>query len=492
MLHKRYILKHINITLVATLLASVFSVYAGAAAFDYLNYQGRLRENGQPVSGSKNFKFILRNTNTNTWISIADSQAITVSTGIFSTPIRLDRDPAIKTALRNVNNSYALETSVWSDVAGNFVTLNPETPETLACVPYALVAETLYGKTYDAFVDTSSAQTISGNKRFTSVGINAAPNPGYPLTVGGTISAQRFFIGDTEFNPSPWSTGTYAANQPMVVTIPASSNIRVGIGLPNPGHTLDVNGTINAISIYKNGVEFNPSSWTVVGNGVVYNYGNVGIGTTANPVKLLQVNGDVRIGNAALNPASGSTAEGPKLTFGDNDNVAICETAYNYNSVPTQDVMRFSAGRFVFGGGNNGYVGINLPPDEINQIAVPLVVNGDTYIDGNMTVTGSLFPNVSDISLKKNITVMHYGLSDVMKLQPKEFDLKSNNLHKIGLIAQEVEPIIPEVVGVINHEGKKGIAYQELTSVLIKAVQEQQKQIEDLKKEVEALKARLP
>ena len=54
--------------------------------------------------------------------------------------------------------------------------------------------------------------------------------------------------------------------------------------------------------------------------------------------------------------------------------------------------------------------------------------------------------------------------------------------HEVGLIAQEVEKIIPEVVGESN--GLKNIAYGKLTAVLIEAIKEQQQQIEDLKQQL--------
>ena len=51
---------------------------------------------------------------------------------------------------------------------------------------------------------------------------------------------------------------------------------------------------------------------------------------------------------------------------------------------------------------------------------------------------------------------------------------------RIGLIAQEVELIIPEVVRT-GDDGLKGIEYQNLVGLLIEAIKEQQKQINDLK-----------
>jgi hypothetical protein len=53
----------------------------------------------------------------------------------------------------------------------------------------------------------------------------------------------------------------------------------------------------------------------------------------------------------------------------------------------------------------------------------------------------------------------------------------------MGLIAQEVEQVIPEVVKDLP-EGKKAVAYQNIIGLLIEAVKDQQKQIENLSKQI--------
>ena len=73
-----------------------------------------------------------------------------------------------------------------------------------------------------------------------------------------------------------------------------------------------------------------------------------------------------------------------------------------------------------------------------------------------------------------------------MKLNPKEYDWKKDDRHDIGFIAQEVEEVIPEIVKDKKHFDKdiKTLDYEKLTAVLIKAVQEQQEQINELKEKL--------
>tara|TARA_R110002167_G_scaffold302782_1_gene507094 strand:- start:560 stop:1621 length:1062 start_codon:yes stop_codon:yes gene_type:complete len=89
----------------------------------------------------------------------------------------------------------------------------------------------------------------------------------------------------------------------------------------------------------------------------------------------------------------------------------------------------------------------------------------------------------SDRRLKKNIKDIDYGLDTIMSLNPKQYDWKEDNRHDIGFIAQEVEEVIPEIVKDNEwfDEKIKTLDYEKLTAVLIKAVQEQQDQINELK-----------
>ena len=74
-------------------------------------------------------------------------------------------------------------------------------------------------------------------------------------------------------------------------------------------------------------------------------------------------------------------------------------------------------------------------------------------------------------------------------MKTEEYPEKNFSIEKqIGLIAQDVEKVFPELV-VTDSEGYKSVAYQNLVAVLIEAVKEQQKSINQLKKEVELLKS---
>lgn len=98
----------------------------------------------------------------------------------------------------------------------------------------------------------------------------------------------------------------------------------------------------------------------------------------------------------------------------------------------------------------------------------------------------------SDKRLKENIRTLHYGLSDLMKIAPREYSLISDSVKNnlIGFIAQDLYQIIPEAVSKGGDDIKKnpwGINYTSLIPVLVKAIQEQQILIEELQKQLKQL-----
>lgn len=147
------------------------------------------------------------------------------------------------------------------------------------------------------------------------------------------------------------------------------------------------------------------------------------------------------------------------------------------------------------------------------------------YFEGNVTVTGT-FSNPSDVKLKKNIVGIDGALDKIMRLSPSNYEFKTDNYQNInlakgshyGFIAQDIEQVFPELVSnssvvvsrsnsdfrqnrklfgtvsnqvkeeVIETENIKTVNYLEIIPILTKAIQEQQKQIEELKFEIQKLK----
>ncbi|PKP38950.1 MAG: hypothetical protein CVT98_04035, partial [Bacteroidetes bacterium HGW-Bacteroidetes-15] len=108
------------------------------------------------------------------------------------------------------------------------------------------------------------------------------------------------------------------------------------------------------------------------------------------------------------------------------------------------------------------------------------------------------FVSASDATLKRNVQPLKNALDIVKELRGVSFywdnvghpDKRLNNKKQIGMLAQDVEKVLPEIV-VKNEEGYMGVAYDKITAVLVEAIKEQQQQIQDQKSEIEQLKAQI-
>ncbi|MBO7496902.1 MAG: tail fiber domain-containing protein [Salinivirgaceae bacterium] len=128
-------------------------------------------------------------------------------------------------------------------------------------------------------------------------------------------------------------------------------------------------------------------------------------------------------------------------------------------------------------------------------------------VNGKITHGGLI--SSSDIRLKKDIQPLEGALDKVLKLRGVSFYWKNkeemaaargkdvNNFSygfdsekQIGVIAQEIEKVVPELV-VTDNDGFKAVKYENLTPLLIEAIKEQQTIIEKQQKENDEMKARM-
>lgn len=148
------------------------------------------------------------------------------------------------------------------------------------------------------------------------------------------------------------------------------------------------------------------------------------------------------------------------------------------------------------------FVGGNLP----TSIGWAVYANG--WAGG---ITGWL--NVSDEKLKTNVKTIPHALDKVMNMRGVEYNFKSeefsylhlSNERQVGFIAQELEKVLPSAVqdkaipydsdpvteGFTSRKGSlsvKAVSYTDVIPVLVEAIKEQQKQIEELEATIEQLK----
>jgi len=108
---------------------------------------------------------------------------------------------------------------------------------------------------------------------------------------------------------------------------------------------------------------------------------------------------------------------------------------------------------------------------------------GHVWTSGDINVSGNIYGNsfqYSDETLKKNITTINDPIGKIMQLRGVTFNWNKDNKAGVGVIAQEVEKVYPELVNT-DKDGIKSVQYTSLVAPLIEAVKAQQKEILDLK-----------
>jgi hypothetical protein len=141
------------------------------------------------------------------------------------------------------------------------------------------------------------------------------------------------------------------------------------------------------------------------------------------------------------------------------------------------------------------YLGSGLPEGTASQTlrygasgweASSILTNDGANLVSTGSITATEFLYSSDARLKDNITPLSGALNKVKALEGVSFNWKNNGQPEIGLVAQNVEGVAPELV-VTGSDGFKAVKYGNVVALLIEAVKEQQAEIELLKAQVEEL-----
>ena len=162
-----------------------------------------------------------------------------------------------------------------------------------------------------------------------------------------------------------------------------------------------------------------------------------------------------------------------------NNNAITNGAGYTTN---TGDITGVTAGTGMSGGGNSGAVTLNCTIDTPGEVGLGNLSSSGNALSGSFTATGDITA-FSDERLKTNIETISGALEKVNALRGVTFE--KDGKRSLGVIAQEVEKIIPEVV--LDGEKYKSVAYGNIVGVLIEAVKEQQIQINELNKKLDGL-----
>ena len=148
---------------------------------------------------------------------------------------------------------------------------------------------------------------------------------------------------------------------------------------------------------------------------------------------------------------------------------------------------------------NTHILGNYIQADMDNKFYIGCVngawIGGDLQVIGDISAEGDITAaNFSDERLKDDISLIENPLLKIMSLDAVEFNWNNKQSthqgHDIGLIAQQVEKIAPEIVQE-KKSGYKALKYEKIIPLLVGAIQEQQSKIDDLELLVKELSTKV-
>ena len=324
---------------------------------------------------------------------------------------------------------------------------------------------------------TSQQLNISGLSTFAGVTTHTASFFGTQASFSGVVTA-------TSFVGSGASLTGNARNLTATIGI-GTSGVAVGYGvsfldLRGPGlSTVTVDSNVGVATIYFQGGGSGSAS--------------IGIGTTPGEAFV----GVVTTGNLWYNNNLGrlfiyyQDTDSEQWVDASPSNVGVITSLINVSFAPGSAVSPsmyfvgdsqtgfFSPGAGQFTVVSTGSSILNINPNGIN---VTGIVTSTRLSTGNVVssgiVTAQDFDALSDQKYKENVTTVNNALLKVEQMRGVKFDWKESGLPSYGVIAQELEQVLPELV---HGNDPKTVNYNGIIGVLIEAIKELKAEVEELK-----------
>jgi hypothetical protein len=341
------------------------------------------------------------------------------------------------------------------------------------------VAVTSYANSYANVVGTRS------NTFATLVGTSANSYLSSLLsTVGAASNTYAALVGT--------SANSYSVTS--AATVGAASNTFAGtVGVNANNYALTVLGYANN---YSNTVGTRSNTWaSYVGSsanlyanyvGVSSNGFSTVVGAAANTIsnsKLANTDGVTFAGSIYFTTnAKVYTGTGASSLYVVNNTI---NSGYNYNADDGTLGLNYTG----FNSGSTHFRSLYVYDGKTNPVAIFAGSDKSLYVYGDVQAYYA-----SDISLKNNITIITDPLTKVNSIRGVEFDWSDEYLatrggedsyfirkHDVGVIANEIEKVLPEAVGV-REDGIKAVKYERIVPLLIEAIKELSREIEELKK----------
>ena len=273
------------------------------------------------------------------------------------------------------------------------------------------------------------------------------------LAYGGYGTA-NFMTATEHYDGSAWSAGG---------TLIVGRAQHGGAGTQNSSLLIGGRGPSYSNSYFNCTEEYDGSSWTVGTNTINTSYFRSAAAASANA--YLAGHGAGASGTPSV-ISSGETWDGSSWS-----------SAGSFIQNRNQTSQFGNSTSAVFAGG--------YYPSQTNcteEFSPPgSYIPGFVYDKDTGTTTSTVFVESSALRYKEDIKPLNSQLDKVMQLKPVSYTWSPTQDQHIGLVAEEVNKLYPEFIGHNNKGEVEGIQYSKMVSILIQSIQEQQKQINELK-----------
>lgn len=365
------------------------------------------------------------------------------------------------------------------------------------------------------FTTGLSSSGINQGNANTAIGANALHDntTGYWNVATGTnaLKANTTGFGNTATGTSALATNSIGNNNTAMglntmIVGTGNDNTAMGSGALNSINTGNGNTSIGVASLFTNATGNNN---TAIGKNADVTMGNLTNATAIGYSSKVGASNNLILGgmdSAAVDVAIGTTAAFAYGHGGTNRILELKNSAAAGGSVQSHLILSTTANAGSLGGltwastslsgeQRTGFIGSIF--ETANQTRLSFytrdnagALNERFYIQGtgNAWLAGTL-TQASDARLKKNIKPLSSILKNLTQLNGYTYNWineQKDNEQQIGLLAQEVQKIYPQLVKE-NNKGELSVNYTGLVPVLLEGMKEQQKQIDELKKMVQQL-----
>ena len=322
------------------------------------------------------------------------------------------------------------------------------------------------------FVRTCESGTINA---WQGVRAAYATDASYATTSGNSVTTSQTNFSELFIEDSPVATKEYVTSQGYIT----------GSYLPLTGGTLSGAVVVNLGNVTSDTVAFKV--------GGPSNYDSLTIGMEDSPdydAFIASYGNDIRFYSG-----KGLSSENHSFYWftskaGTSQHSSVAMVLDHNQALSVTGVINASGGNSTnwntaYGWGDHAdtpYWNVELT-DDVTVAASSVRFGGNVRVDGDLEVLGTI-TETSSIRFNENITPLDPALDKVNQLEAVSYNKIGVDDREIGLIAEDVAELFPEVV-TYNEEGQpQGIQYQRLSVILLKAVQELSQEVNELKKKL--------